>query len=98
MRSMALGSFLAFNVSAAPSGRGRNQARRDFCEPGLLPLPRDRPHRSEPPPGSSVVSHARETLSDRGSEEALGEGIISGHPDMPEFRFPARALGRHKMI
>jgi hypothetical protein len=20
-------------------------------------------------------------------EEALGEGIISGHPDMPEFRF-----------
>jgi hypothetical protein len=26
-------------------------------------------------------------------EEALGEGIISGHPDMPEFRFPARALG-----
>ena len=21
-------------------------------------------------------------------EEALGEGIISGHPDMPEFKFP----------
>jgi mono/diheme cytochrome c family protein len=26
-------------------------------------------------------------------EEALGEGIISGHPDMPEFRFGARDVG-----
>jgi cytochrome c len=26
-------------------------------------------------------------------EEALGEGIISGHPDMPEFRFSAGDVG-----
>ena len=26
-------------------------------------------------------------------EEALGEGILSGHPDMPEFRFPANDVG-----
>ena len=26
-------------------------------------------------------------------EEALGEGIISGHPDMPEFRFGADDIG-----
>ena len=26
-------------------------------------------------------------------EEALGEGIISGHPDMPEFIFSGRRLG-----
>ena len=26
-------------------------------------------------------------------EEALGEGIISGHPDMPEFRFEADDVG-----
>ncbi len=25
--------------------------------------------------------------------EALGEGIISGHPDMPEFRFSAGDVG-----
>jgi len=26
-------------------------------------------------------------------EEALGEGIISGHPDMPEFKFDAGDVG-----
>lgn len=26
-------------------------------------------------------------------EEALGEGIMSGHPDMPEFRFDAGDVG-----
>jgi hypothetical protein len=26
-------------------------------------------------------------------EEALGEGILSGHPDMPEFRFDADEVG-----
>jgi mono/diheme cytochrome c family protein len=26
-------------------------------------------------------------------EEALGEGIVSGHPDMPEFKFEAPDVG-----
>ena len=26
-------------------------------------------------------------------EEALGEGLVSGHPDMPEFQFEARDVG-----
>jgi cytochrome c len=26
-------------------------------------------------------------------EEALGEGIVSGHPDMPEFKFSAADVG-----
>jgi len=26
-------------------------------------------------------------------EEALGEGIMSGHPDMPEFKFDAPDVG-----
>lgn len=26
-------------------------------------------------------------------EEALGEGIVSGHPDMPEFKFSAEDVG-----
>ena len=26
-------------------------------------------------------------------EEALGEGILSGHPDMPEFVFEPRDVG-----
>ena len=26
-------------------------------------------------------------------EEALGEGLVSGHPDMPEFKFSAADVG-----
>ena len=26
-------------------------------------------------------------------EEALGEGLITGHPDMPEFVFPPEQVG-----
>lgn len=26
-------------------------------------------------------------------EEALGEGLVSGHPDMPEFKFDADEVG-----
>lgn len=26
-------------------------------------------------------------------EEALGEGIVSGHPDMPEFKFETHDVG-----
>jgi len=26
-------------------------------------------------------------------EESLGEGIMSGHPDMPEFKFDAKDVG-----
>lgn len=26
-------------------------------------------------------------------EESLGEGLLSGHPDMPEFSFPPRDVG-----
>jgi mono/diheme cytochrome c family protein len=46
------------------------------------------PHRGAPP---------FRTLSQRypieGLEEALGEGIVSGHPHMPEFRFSADHIG-----
>ena len=26
-------------------------------------------------------------------EEALAEGLVTGHPDMPEFQFEARDVG-----
>lgn len=46
------------------------------------------PHRGAPP---------FRTLSQRypieGLEEALGEGIVSGHPHMPEFRFSGDDVG-----
>ena len=41
-----------------------------------------------------AVPHPRPALSGRRSlEEALGEGFMSGHPDMPEFQFDADDVG-----
>ena len=49
--------------------------------------------------GDSAVKNAPalRTLGQRypveALEEALGEGFMSGHPDMPEFRFDAHDVG-----
>jgi mono/diheme cytochrome c family protein len=46
------------------------------------------PHKSAPPFRTLGQRYPIESL-----EEALGEGIMSGHPDMPEFRFDAGDVG-----
>jgi len=46
------------------------------------------PHPSAPPFREIVARGNVENL-----EEALGEGIIVGHPDMPQFQFKPREVG-----
>ena len=46
------------------------------------------PHASAPPFREIVAKGNIENL-----EEALGEGIIVGHPDMPQFQFKPRDVG-----
>ena len=46
------------------------------------------PHRQAPPFRTLSRRYAIESL-----EETLAEGIISGHPDMPEFKFGASDVG-----
>jgi cytochrome c len=46
------------------------------------------PHKLAPPFRTLGQRYPIESL-----EEALGEGIMSGHPDMPEFRFDADDVG-----
>jgi len=46
------------------------------------------PHQSAPPFRSIVAKGNIENL-----EEALGEGIIVGHPDMPQFQFKPQEVG-----
>ena len=46
------------------------------------------PNKVAPPFRTLGRSYPVESL-----EEALGEGILSGHPDMPEFSFDARDVG-----
>jgi cytochrome c len=45
-------------------------------------------HRQAPPFRTLAERYPIESL-----EEALAEGIVSGHPDMPEFRFAASDVG-----
>jgi cytochrome c len=46
------------------------------------------PHKLAPPFRTLGSRYPIESL-----EEALGEGILSGHPDMPEFKFAAEDVG-----
>ncbi len=46
------------------------------------------PHQSAPPFRDIVARGHVENL-----EEALGEGIVVGHPDMPQFQFSPRDVG-----
>lgn len=48
----------------------------------------DSPHKDAPPFRVVMKSYAAESLS-----EALAEGLVTGHPDMPEFVFPAEDVG-----
>jgi len=46
------------------------------------------PHAVAPPFRMLAQRYPIESL-----EESLGEGLMSGHPDMPEFSFPPRDVG-----
>jgi cytochrome c len=46
------------------------------------------PHAEAPPFRTLGRRYALDSL-----EEALGEGLLSGHPDMPEFRFAPHDVG-----
>jgi cytochrome c len=46
------------------------------------------PHRQAPPFRTLSQRYPIESLS-----ETLGEGLSTGHPDMPEFVFPPRDVG-----
>jgi mono/diheme cytochrome c family protein len=48
----------------------------------------DSPHKEAPAFRTLGQRYPVESL-----EEALGEGIMSGHPDMPEFKFDADDVG-----
>lgn len=44
-------------------------------------------------PGAPAFRRLGQRYAIEGLEEALGEGIVSGHPHMPEFRFSADDVG-----
>ena len=48
---------------------------------------------TSPHPGTPAFRTLAQRYAIEGLEEALGEGIVSGHPHMPEFRFSRDDVG-----
>ncbi len=75
-------------VAAGDVKRGETLLRRD-CSPCHAIAPTGNSPRPDAPAFRTLgTRYPIEAL-----EEALGEGIMSGHPDMPEFKYDADDVG-----
>jgi cytochrome c len=94
MRLLSLGIYLAFVVSAAAAEemtalhRGQALLARNCSRCHATGSVGESLHPQAPLFRTLAKRYPVESL-----EEALGEGIISGHPDMPEFRFSGEDVG-----
>jgi cytochrome c len=94
MRPLSLGVYLSFVVSAAAAEdmsalhRGEALLVRNCSRCHAIGSIGDSRHPQAPLFRALAKRYPVESL-----EEALGEGIISGHPDMPEFRFNGEDVG-----
>jgi cytochrome c len=73
-------SFAADLSPEAEKGRALLQANCSRCH--AIGPEGDSPHDEAPPFRQVMKIYGAESL-----EEALGEGLVTGHPDMPEFVF-----------
>jgi cytochrome c len=94
MRLLSLGVYLAFLTSAAAAAdittlhRGEALLERNCSRCHAIGSVGESRHPQAPLFRTLAKRYPVEFL-----EEALGEGIISGHPDMPEFRFSGEDVG-----
>jgi cytochrome c len=94
VRLTLLGLFLAFGISAAVAQdaaklkRGEALVTRDCSRCHATARTGQSTHPEAPLFRTLGKRYPIEAL-----EEALGEGIISGHPDMPEFTFESAEVG-----
>ena len=90
----AVFALLALALAAAPAAAADNprhgeELLRDRCAScHAVGRSGDSPHKLAPAFRTLGQRYPIESL-----EEALGEGIITGHPDMPEFEFDADDVG-----
>ena len=68
--------------------RGEALLQRDCAKCHAVGLTGDSSHKDAPPFRILGKRYPIESL-----EEALGEGIMTGHPDMPEFQFDPDEVG-----
>ena len=94
MKLLSLGFYLALAVTAANAAetaavrRGESLVAKDCSRCHATGRTGESRH-----PEAPLFRHLGRRYPIESLEEALGEGIISGHPDMPEFRFAANDVG-----
>jgi len=88
--TLAFLATCAVTASAQPSAEARGEAllSRHCAMCHAIGRSGTSPHAVAPPFRSLAQRYPIESL-----EESLGEGLLSGHPDMPEFSFPPRDVG-----
>ena len=85
---VALITVTSQGASAQSLKRGEELLTRSCASCHAVGRSGESPNKVAPPFRTLGQSYPVESL-----EEALGEGILSGHPDMPEFSFDARDVG-----
>jgi cytochrome c len=78
----------AYPAAAQDVKRGEELLTRDCSHCHAVGRTGDSPNKEAPAFRTLAQRYPIESL-----EEALGEGIMSGHPDMPEFQFDADDVG-----
>ena len=79
---------LSVSASADDPKRGEDLLRRNCASCHAIGRTGDSPHKQAPAFRTLAQRYPIESL-----EEALGEGFMTGHPDMPEFKFDADDVG-----
>jgi len=85
---LALGLTAAYPAAAQDLKRGETLLMRDCGPCHAVGRGGDSPRKEAPAFRTLGQRYPIESL-----EEALGEGIMTGHPDMPEFKFDADDVG-----
>ena len=88
--TLAFLATCAVTATAQPSADARGEAllNRHCAMCHAIGRSGTSPHAVAPPFRTLAQRYPIESL-----EESLGEGLMSGHPDMPEFSFPPRDVG-----
>ena len=90
---VAMCAFVCFSSLSLADMTEQAEAGRDIAERfcsrcHAIGLDGVSPHQSAPPFAQIVARGNVQNL-----EEALGEGIVVGHPDMPQFQFSPQNVG-----
>jgi cytochrome c len=85
---LMFGLTLTVDAAADSVARGRLLLQQNCSRCHAIGEQGDSPHHQAPPFRRVMKIYGASSLS-----EALGEGLVTGHPDMPEFKFPPEDVG-----